>query len=155
MSRGGGGGLRPVAPGFTPVPWGTPNPDAPGTKGPLGRPSQLPAGNTAQTNALMKDILQHYPGARISGWRSPDTQASIRAGADKRRGKNAGAWVASKYGSSHVWGTALDVVVGPKMWEQFKKDMRARGLRAYDEGTHIHIDDRTDLPDGPAERHRH
>jgi hypothetical protein len=40
------------------------------------------------------------------------------------------------------------------MWEQFKADMRKRGLRAYDEGTHVHVDDRTDLPDGPAEKRR-
>ena len=157
MSRGGGGGtLRPIAPGFTPVPWGTPNPDAPGTRGPLGRPTERPGGDTPQTSALIADIKKHYPGVKLSSYRDPETQGAIRARADAKRGAGAGAWVASKYGSSHVWGTALDVQVSPKMWERFKADMRARGLRAYDEGTHIHIDDRTDLPNGPSEkRHRH
>lgn len=75
-------------------------------------------------------------------------QAVLKHGADAAR------WVGSPGGSSHNWGTALDAQVSPRMREQFKADLRARGLRAYDEGTHIHIDDRTDLPNGPSEKKR-
>jgi hypothetical protein len=143
--------LSPIAPGFAPVRYGQPNPDAPGTFGPLGRPSDRAnvRGNTRQLNALKADILKHYPGAAItSEYRSPDVQAGIAA----RSGRGP-VWVAGPNGS-HTWGTAADVVVSRKMWEQFKADMRKRGLRAYDEGTHVHVDDRTDLPDGPAEKRR-
>lgn len=141
----------PVAPGFTPTPWGSPNPDDPGTSGPLGRPTdkRRVVGNSRQLNALKKDILKHYPGAVFtSEYRTPEVQADIAA----RSGRGP-VWVAGSNGS-HTWGTAVDVQVSPKMWEQFKTDMRRRGLRAYDEGTHLHIDDRTDLPDGPAEKRR-
>ena len=151
MNRGGGGGdLLPVAPGFTPVRRGEPNPDTPGTHGPLGRPKAHPTGDTPQTKALLADLKKRYPGIRLSSFRSPETQAAILGG------RKPGVWVGSKYGSSHTWGTAIDASnISPKMWERFKADMRARGLRAYDEGGHVHIDDRTDLPDGPSERHRH
>ena len=141
-----------VAPGFTSVPHGAPNPDTPGTTGPLGRPTQMPSGNTPQTNALKSNILQHYPGATIaSEYRDPATQAGIYSRAVALHGADARAWAAPPGSSSHQWGTALDVHVAPSMWSKFKADMRARGLRAYDEGTHIHVDDRTDLPNGPME----
>ena len=152
--------MQRVAPGFTPTPWGTPNPDSPGAKGPLGRPSAKPAGLTKQTAALKADILKHYPGARVfSEFRSEADQMAIRRAVAARRGLSLddpalNAWVAGIDGS-HTWGVALDTSVGPKMWEQFKRDMRARGLRAYDEGGHIHVDDRTDLPNGPSEKHNH
>ena len=150
---GGGGGLAPVAPGFTPTPYGKPNPM--GGMGPLGRPASMPAHATAATDALRADILKHYPGANIfSEYRSPEDQAAIYARAQALHGADARAWAAPPGGSSHNWGTALDVSVGPAMWEQFKADMRRRGLRAYDETGHIHVDDRTDLPNGPGERRR-
>jgi len=106
-------------------------------------------GNTPQVAALLADIQKHYPGIHVSSFRTPEQQAAILGG-------NApGARVGSKYGSSHTWGTAIDASrLNPKMWERFKADMRARGLRAYDEGTHVHVDDRTDLPNGPNERHK-
>lgn len=132
------------------VPYGTPHPD--GGNGPLGRPAQMPKGNTPQTNSLKASILQHYPGAQIaSEYRDPATQETIWNHAVAVHGADARAWAAPPGHSSHNWGTALDVHVSPKMWQQFKADMRARGLRAYDEGTHIHVDDRTDLPNGPME----
>lgn len=139
-----------MAPGFGAFRTGTPNLDTPGTVGPLGRPSRRPVGDTPQTAALLADLKARYPGIQLSSYRSPETQQAIIGN------RTPGVWVASKYGSSHVWGTGIDARVSPKMWEQLKAAMRARGLRAYDEGTHIHIDDRTDLPDGPSERrHRH
>lgn len=112
-------------------------------------------GNTRQLNALKADLMKHYPGIAItSEYRSPEVQAGIRARTEAARGADAALWAGSPTGSSHVWGTALDAVVSPKMWEQFKRDVRKRGLRAYDENGHIHIDDRTDLPDGPGEKKR-
>ena len=141
----------PVAPGFTPIRYGQPNPDTPGTFGPLGRPSNLSGvtGNTRQLNALIADLKKHYPGIGItSEYRTLAQQAALRAGHNDPR------WVGAPGGSSHNWGTGVDAAVSPRMWEQFKRDMRARGLRAYDEGEHIHIDDRTDLPDGPSEKKR-
>lgn len=155
---GGGGGLAPVAPGFAPTPWGTPNPA--GGMGPLGRPSSnaQAKGNTPQTEALKTNILQHYPGAQVfSEYRSPEHQMAVRRQVAALHGMsiddpNLNVWVAGPNGS-HTFGTALDVHVGPKMREQFKADMRRRGLRAYDEGSHVHVDDRTDLPNGPSEGH--
>jgi hypothetical protein len=93
----------------------------------------------------------------LSEYRSPADQQAIRQRVAKERGMalndpNLNTWVAGPNGS-HTWGTALDVSISPKYWERFKADMRSRGLRAYDEGTHIHVDDRTDLPNGPSEGH--
>lgn len=147
----------PVAPGFTPIRYGQPNPDTPGTFGPLGRPPNLRdvVGNTRQLNALIADLKKHYPGIGItSEYRSPEVQAGLRKRAEMVHGADAARWVGAPGGSSHNWGTGVDAAVSPRMWEQFKRDMRVRGLRAYDEGEHIHIDDRTDLPDGPSEKKR-
>jgi hypothetical protein len=149
------GPVRPIAPGFTPTPYGTPNPDTPGTFGPLGRSPRpgTATGNTPQTDALKANILQHYPGAAItSEFRDYATQKSLHDAAVVKYGAaNANTYVADPATGSHTFGAALDVVIGPKLREQFKADMRARGLRAYDEGTHVHVDDRTDLPqDGPG-----
>lgn len=143
------------------MPYGTPNPDAPGTQGPLGRPVNKASakGLTPQTAALKADILKNYPGAGIfSEFRTEADQMAIRRQVAAKHGMslddpNLNAWVAGPNGS-HTWGTALDVSVPPAKWEKFKKDMRARGLRAYDETGHIHVDDRTDLPNGPGE-HTH
>jgi hypothetical protein len=115
----------------------------------------MPKGNTPQTEALKHDILRTFPGAQIaSEYRDPQTQAAIFAHAQAIHGADARAWAAPPGGSSHNWGTALDVHVPPSQWHAFKAAMRARGLRAYDEGTHIHVDDRTDLPNGPMEGRR-
>ena len=134
------------------IPFGTPNPTALGTHGQLGRPAQMPTGNTPQTNELKASILQQFPGAQVtSEYRDPQTQAAIYAHAVAVHGADARAWAAPPGASSHNWGTALDVSPPRQQWQQFKATMRARGLRAYDEGTHIHVDDRTDLPNGPME----
>lgn len=128
-----------------------PNPDTPGTSGPLGRPKTLPSGNTPQTKALIAYLEKKYPGIHISSYRTPDQQESIRTS----RGAKGTVWVGSKYGTSHVWGTAIDASrIRDDLRERFKADVRAMGLRAYDEGSHVHVDDRTDLPDGPMERKR-
>lgn len=126
----------------------------PGTIGPLGRPTdkRRATGNTAQVNALIADLKKRYPGIRITDeFRDAATQAAIRARVTAVRGAAAPLYVAGPNGS-HTWGTAIDAQVGRHMWEKFKADMRARGLRAYDEHGHIHVDDRTDLPNGPGER---
>ena len=148
---GGGGGL--VAPGFASVPHGAPNPQTPGTFGPLGRYSQpdVIKGLTPQTQALKADIIKQYGIVPTSEYRTHDEQAGIRARGVAMHGSDAPVWTGGVDTSSHRFGTALDVPVPPALRARFKADMRARGLRAYDEGTHVHVDDRTDLPNGPME----
>ena len=146
--------MRAVAPGLAPsIPFGTPNPQTPGTQGPLGRyphPDVI-QGLTPQTEALKADILKHYGVTPTSEYRTHDEQAGIRARGVAQHGADAPLWTGSADGSSHRFGTALDVPIGFQMKAHFIADMRSRGLRAYDEGTHVHVDDRTDLPqDGPA-----
>ena len=144
-----------VAPGFATVPWGTPNPHAHGTQGPLGRYARpdVIQGLTPQTAALKADIIRRYGVAPSSEYRTHDQQAGIRARGVAKHGAAAPLWTGSADGSSHRFGTALDVPIGGKMKAHFIADMRARGLRAYDEGSHVHVDDRTDLPaNGPATR---
>jgi hypothetical protein len=104
---------------------------------------------------LKADLQKHYPGIQIvDEFRSPDDQMAIRRRVAAQHGMslddpNLNIWVAGPNGS-HTWGTAMDIKVSHRMWEQFKRDIRARGLRAYDEHGHIHVDDRTDLPNGPG-----
>lgn len=145
--------LRAVAPNYTPTPWGTPNPDTPGTQGPLGRYSRpdVITGLTPQTQALKADILKHYGVSPTSEYRTHNEQVGIRANGVTKHGTDAPLWTGSADGSSHRFGTALDIPIGQEMRARFIADMRSRGLRAYDEGSHVHVDDRTDLPgDGPS-----